>query len=585
MMIKTQLNQKFWRTLFMVCALLTLEYALKGQDNLDNLISNPSLDSIEKCTDNQFYISNGTVLMDWWHWLKGSPGTGVFGHYFNTCHEELMNGILTSTGVRAQFEPILPRSGSGYYFLIPKQRKVPDHNLNISPDQDTIIHRMFLKNRLNEALVEDSTYVFLFFKRGVRWIPNNSNNYTIHNCASPALAAYFSVDSNSVGTGATTRETLFSIKPQIQWNEYNLDTTHWTLMAGCFTAKGGERFMTLGRFNKESESDLEDCQDYVVSNNIDTLFLENQTERMFVDDFGLYDMSTFTFADQDHCLTDTFFFRDPYDLGFMATYDGDTLNKGWVPPGPGSYKINISLGLCQLDKTFQLEVTPCSVCLPELSPIELCPDDSYFNPADYIDPGLQVKDTIIALCPGSYEFPVFHPHCSTPFDILEIEVVDYPECHNNLPLDIQCVGTELQLPEGDHYSLDVGGAYIPSVWTEPTEIPYQFFDNFCDIEIESGTMRVIECEDCDIFIPNVFSPNGDGINDYFEISTACHVQSAKIQIFDRYGTLIHESRHLDRIWDGGQKSTGVYVYRAHIEHSVADGTQTRIFAGTVTLAR
>ncbi len=98
-------------------------------------------------------------------------------------------------------------------------------------------------------------------------------------------------------------------------------------------------------------------------------------------------------------------------------------------------------------------------------------------------------------------------------------------------------------------------------------------------------MRVIQCEDCDIYVPNVFSPNGDGINDYFEISTACDVQSAQVQIFDRQGRLIKESRQLNRIWDGRQEHPGVYIYRAQIEHTVAEGTQIRNLSGSLTLVR
>lgn len=582
-----QININFRRTLIIVCALLTYSLPLFGQDRPENLMSNPSIDSIEKCTENQYYISAGHLNIGWWSWLpylRQYPlSTGTV--YLNTCHDELMTGVLTSVGHQARFQPIQPKTGAGYSFFASRiDDSVPDNNFNIPPSKDTLFRRQYLKNHLRQPLERGNTYLFLFYQHGVQWNKNNISRGVYHLCASKALGVYFSVDSNSVNSTVTTREMLSSIEPQIQWDNYELDTTQWQLMAGCFTANGGERFMTLGRFNQESVADLEDCRNFLVLDG-DTIFTKNQTERMFVDDFGLYDLSAFTFPNQEHCLKDTFFFQDPYNLGFIATYDGDTLNQGWVPPGPGTYSINIRIGLCDLEKTFKLKVTPCSACLPNIPPIELCPNDSYFNPSNYIDPILQVEDTIIPLCPGIYEFPVFHPHCSTPVDILKIEVVDYPKCHNQLPLDIQCVGTELQLPEGDQYHLDVGGTYIPAVWTEPGEIPYQLFDDFCDIEVESGTMRVIECEDCDIFIPNVFSPNGDGINDYFEISTACHVRSVQIQIFDRYGAMVRESRQLQRIWDGGQQRTGVYAYRAQIEHTVANGTQTRIFAGTLTLTR
>ena len=568
-----------------VCTLFSL--SASGQPLENNLISNPSLDEVESCPENPFYLANGTIVNDWWHWLFGSRGgsQGISNNiYFNICNEKIMNGTLNSFGASANFNPISPRSGSGYYFITFKRGEVPDHDLTLQPSLDTI-GRNYLKNHLTAPLEEGKTYLFFFYHRGVRWIPNYSDFGNKKNCASSSLAAYFSVDSNLINSFSTTRSNLFSINPQIEWEDYIIDTSEWSLMAGCFTAEGGERFLTLGRFNEETDLDLENCQDYYIDDSGDTTFLGSQTERLFVDDFGLYELGAFTFEDQEHCLLDSFFFDDPYDMGFVAIYEGDTLNRGWSPPGPGLYEIDVMIGACNLEKSFEIEVSPCSSCLPEIAPVELCPGQKYFNPRDYVATSFQVADTLIRACPNSYAFPVFHPHCIEPIDILEIEVLDYANCIDGLPLDIQCIGSKLQLPEGDHFLLDAGGFRIPEVWSEPAEIRYQLFDSFCDIEVESGTMRVLQCEDCDIYVPNVFSPNGDGINDYFEISTACDVQFAQVQIFDRQGRLIKESRQLDRIWDGRQEQPGVYIYRAQIEHTVANGTQVRNLTGSLTLVR
>ncbi len=45
----------------------------------------------------------------------------------------------------------------------------------------------------------------------------------------------------------------------------------------------------------------------------------------------------------------------------------------------------------------------------------------------------------------------------------------------------------------------------------------------------------------DVYIPNVFSPNGDGRNDEFRIFTGLGVVSINyIRIYDRWGNLVHE---------------------------------------------
>lgn len=48
----------------------------------------------------------------------------------------------------------------------------------------------------------------------------------------------------------------------------------------------------------------------------------------------------------------------------------------------------------------------------------------------------------------------------------------------------------------------------------------------------------VSIEDCEIIIPNVFSPNGDGKNDRFRISGLHNLQGVRMQIFNRWGALI-----------------------------------------------
>lgn len=74
----------------------------------------------------------------------------------------------------------------------------------------------------------------------------------------------------------------------------------------------------------------------------------------------------------------------------------------------------------------------------------------------------------------------------------------------------------------------------------------------------------------EVFIPNVFSPNGDGANDYFTVFGGNNLQAiARMQIFDRWGNVIYEETGLTpnvetEGWDGYFKGEplgqGVYVY-------------------------
>ncbi len=66
------------------------------------------------------------------------------------------------------------------------------------------------------------------------------------------------------------------------------------------------------------------------------------------------------------------------------------------------------------------------------------------------------------------------------------------------------------------------------------------------------------------FMPNAFSPNGDGINDCFRPSYWGTIKKMKFSIFNRWGTLIYYSEEPDACWDGiyngKQADAGSYVY-------------------------
>ncbi len=72
-------------------------------------------------------------------------------------------------------------------------------------------------------------------------------------------------------------------------------------------------------------------------------------------------------------------------------------------------------------------------------------------------------------------------------------------------------------------------------------------------------MRIIKYS---LFVPNVFSPNGDGTNDEFYPVTL-GVENIVINVYDRWGNLLWEGRdsqHWDGTYNGQPVPEGVYVY-------------------------
>ena len=91
-----------------------------------------------------------------------------------------------------------------------------------------------------------------------------------------------------------------------------------------------------------------------------------------------------------------------------------------------------------------------------------------------------------------------------------------------------------------------------------------------------------------VYVPNAFSPDGDGDNDVFiPVLAGFDVESYEFLIFDRWGELIFESRHSNVGWDGSvggyDPKPDVYVWKL-IVRSEFDA-EAKEFHGHVTLVR
>lgn len=81
--------------------------------------------------------------------------------------------------------------------------------------------------------------------------------------------------------------------------------------------------------------------------------------------------------------------------------------------------------------------------------------------------------------------------------------------------------------------------------------------------VYSVSNEVIVIPPMTIYIPNTFTPNGDGLNDTFGISGES-ISEFNMKIFNRWGQLIFETSNVNERWDGTFLGTkvpmGTYVY-------------------------
>ena len=88
-----------------------------------------------------------------------------------------------------------------------------------------------------------------------------------------------------------------------------------------------------------------------------------------------------------------------------------------------------------------------------------------------------------------------------------------------------------------------------------------------------------------IFVPNAFTPNGDGLNDTFE-PKAIFVQSYNMVVYNRLGKVVFQSKEITQGWDGTfngkEASSDVYVYTIELVDTQGNEFKTK---GTFTLIR
>jgi len=139
-------------------------------------------------------------------------------------------------------------------------------------------------------------------------------------------------------------------------------------------------------------------------------------------------------------------------------------------------------------------------------------------------------------------------------------------------------------PEDARYEWSTGEHSREITVKHHGDISLTLYTPYCS---NSGTVHI--AKDCYIDIPNAFTPNNDGYNDYFfprqELSAS--VTFFRMQVLNRWGQVVFETSRADgRGWDGRfngkDQPGGVYIYMIKVEF--ANGAEES-YQGNVTLLR
>lgn len=201
---------------------------------------------------------------------------------------------------------------------------------------------------------------------------------------------------------------------------------------------------------------------------------------------------------------------------------------------------------------------------------------------------------------GDLTFPKAHHDCKDGeisyyfIDEIRLEPAVFTEktvtlstCRQSLPLQLDGVAISHTPAQPEKISWNWDGSFSGRFRTIEKNGVYRLTMDYPDCSRETYILTVTD-EDCDhaVFVPNVFTPDGDGKNDVFEIRSK-GIDFQKVLVFNRFGQVVFESSDPDFKWEGNHEGAmagnGVYLYL--LRYVVRSGGRPGLRTGSLTLIR
>lgn len=290
----------------------------------------------------------------------------------------------------------------------------------------------------------------------------------------------------------------------------------------------------------------------------------------------------------------------PLTLNASVAANADYLwNTGSTSPqitvndiGEYSVKVTTDIG-CVIVDTINVDLyDPINVFLGNdtilcyLASILLDATQPQKSDAQYMWQDSSTNSTYTVIYQGQY-WVVVSNMCTLQSDTINIEELLHPTINlgNDTTLCINnSIILDATIPWGIHYQWENGTTTANRLITSEG-VYWVVASNPCVSASDTITIKFDNCEPM-LLIPNVFTPNGDGINDFFLAGAIQNISKLNILIFNRWGEKIFESNNPHFEWDGKYKNQNCpeAVYFWVIKYVDIYGNNHEA-SGTVTLFR
>jgi gliding motility-associated-like protein len=253
--------------------------------------------------------------------------------------------------------------------------------------------------------------------------------------------------------------------------------------------------------------------------------------------------------------------------GFSYKWNDNTTNQTNNIQSAGKYWVEVSnANACKASDTIQI-IYKGTIPIVNLSDTTVCEGqthifDAGFGFAKYKWNDGTFDQKLTAYLPGNYKVTVENV-CGTTTDSATLTIKALPLISFSGLDSSYCINHDKSLlqgfPKGGIFSGQgiSGNTFKPGSAGEGTQIiTYTYIhSNGC---AGSSKQKTGIKNDCVFFIPNLITPNGDQLNDRFEIIGK--PENSKLEIYSRWGELVYSHSNYDNSWSGEEVAQGIYYF-------------------------
>jgi gliding motility-associated-like protein len=128
----------------------------------------------------------------------------------------------------------------------------------------------------------------------------------------------------------------------------------------------------------------------------------------------------------------------------------------------------------------------------------------------------------------------------------------------------------------------LNGLLIDNLYFKKKGIYTLSLENSCGKEKQNTYASFDDCN-CEVIVPNTFTPNQDLTNDVFQCYSACSLNEYQLRIYNHLGNVVFESQNINYMWFGKDELSEIYIYKVTFSEKENNKLFTKTIRGNAAL--